>query len=255
MMRKILNLLAGGVLAGVVTTAAHAEFHVRSPTVVYREVEIEHNGSVTLDKKDSGLNHKQSYTTELAYGVTPWWKIGVEAETGADADQRFRYQATTLENMFQLTPQGEYWADLGLFAEYSQSARRGDPNTIEFGPVAQKETAGLFDANALHTVNLFLEKEVGHNHGDDLAFSYAAQSRLLLTSLFQPGVEIYGEIGKIDKPGRFTEQEHRFGPMFAGAYSLAPYGKIKYELGYLFGVTPATENGAVRWLLEYEIAF
>jgi hypothetical protein len=43
--------------------------------------------------------------------------------------------------------------------------------------------------------------------------------------------------------------------MFAGGYSLAPYGKIKYELGYLFGVTPATENGTVRWQLEYEIPF
>jgi hypothetical protein len=254
-MRKILTMLAGGMLAGVVATAAHAEFHVRSPIVDYREIEIEHNGSVSLDKPSSGLNHKQSYTTELGYGVTPWWMVSVEAEFGADSDQQVRYQATSLENMFQLTPQGEYWADLGLFVEYSQSARRGDPNTIEFGPVAQKETAGLFDANALHTVNLFLEKEVGHNHGDDLAFSYRAQSRLLLNPLFQPGVEIYGEIGAIDKPGKFTGQEHRFGPMFAGLYNLAPYGKIKYELGYLFGVTPATENGTVRWLLEYEIPF
>lgn len=254
-MPKTLTVLAGVLLAGLFAASAHAEFHVRSPIVVYRELEIEHNGSVTLDKKDSGLNHKQSYTTELAYGLTPWWEIGVEAEFGADSDQQVRYEATTLENMFQLTPQGQYWADVGLFVEYSQSARRGDPNTFEFGPVVQKETAGLFDANALHTANLFLEKQVGHNHTDDLGFNYALQSRLLLNTLFQPGIEVYGEVGKIDKPGKFTDQEHRFGPMFAGAYSMAPYGKIKYELGYLFGVTPATENGTVRWLLEYEMAF
>jgi hypothetical protein len=43
--------------------------------------------------------------------------------------------------------------------------------------------------------------------------------------------------------------------MFAGTYSLAPYGKIKYELGYLFGITPATPRGAVRWKFEYEIQF
>jgi hypothetical protein len=254
-MRKFLTALAGGVLASVVTTAAHAEFHVRSPTVVYGEFEIEHNGSLTFDKKDSGFNHKQSYTTEFAYGVTPWWKLGVEAEFGADSDQQVRYDATTFENMFQLTPQGQYWADLGFFAEYSQSARRGDPNTFEFGPVIQKQTDGLFGTDALHTANLFLEKEVGHNHNDELGFNYAVQSRLLLNQFFQPGLEAYGEVGKVDKPGKFTEQEHRFGPMFAGLYSMAPYGKIKYELGYLFGVTPATENGALRWLLEYEIAF
>jgi hypothetical protein len=254
-MRRTLTVLASGVLATLFATSAHAEFHVRSPIVDYRELEIEHNGSVSLDKPNSGLNHKQSYTTEFAYGVTPWWKLGIEAETGADADQQLRYEATTLENMFQLTPQGEYWADVGLFVEYSQAARRGDPNSIEFGPVVQKQTGGLFGADALHTINLFLEKEVGPSHGDDLGFSYAAQSRLLLNPLFQPGIEIYGETDAIDKPGKFTQQEHRFGPMFAGGYSLAPYGEVKYELGYLFGVTPATENGTIRWLLEYEIAF
>jgi len=26
-------------------------------------------------------------------------------------------------------------------------------------------------------------------------------------------------------------------------------------VGYLFGLTRATENGALRWRLEYEIAF
>jgi hypothetical protein len=254
-LRKISALIISGVLAGVLAAPAHAEFHVRSPIVDYGELEIEHNGSVSLDKKNSGLNHKQSYTTEFAYGVTPWWMVGVEAEFGADSDQQVRYDATTLENMFQLTPQGEYWADLCFFFEYSQSARRGDPNTLEFGPVAQKETAGLFGANALHTANLLLEKQVGHNHNDELGFKYALQSKLLLNALFEPGVEVYGEVGKVDKPGKFTDQEHRFGPMFAGGYSLAPYGKIKYELGYLFGVTPATENGTVRWQLEYEIPF
>ena len=43
--------------------------------------------------------------------------------------------------------------------------------------------------------------------------------------------------------------------MFAGLYSFAPYGKVKYELGYLFGMTRATESGATRWRFEYEIAF
>ena len=43
--------------------------------------------------------------------------------------------------------------------------------------------------------------------------------------------------------------------MFAGGYNFAPYGKIKYELGYLFGVTPATPRGAIRWNFEYEIPF
>jgi hypothetical protein len=43
--------------------------------------------------------------------------------------------------------------------------------------------------------------------------------------------------------------------MFAGSYSFAPYGNIRYELGYLFGMTSTTPRGTVRWKFEYEFAF
>jgi hypothetical protein len=40
-----------------------------------------------------------------------------------------------------------------------------------------------------------------------------------------------------------------------GLQNFAPYGKLKYEVGYLFGLTQATPSGTVRWRLEYEIPF
>lgn len=43
--------------------------------------------------------------------------------------------------------------------------------------------------------------------------------------------------------------------MLAGAANFAPYGKLKYEVGYLFGLTPASGRSAIRWRLEYEITF
>jgi hypothetical protein len=251
----LLALAALGAL-GAFAAPARADFKVQEPTVEYRELEFEHKGSITFDKKNSGKNHKQSYVGEIGYGVTPWWMVKLEGEWGADADQRTRYEATTLENTFQLTPQGKYWADLGLFFEYSRSNRREDADTIEFGPIIQKQTDGFFNSDLLHTANLFIEKQVGHNHNEDTTFAPAWQSRLLLNQYFEPGVEYYGEIGKVDRPGKPTEQEHRVGPMFAGAFVFEPgWGKVKYQLGYLWALTPATENGAVRWLLEYELAF
>ena len=53
----------------------------------------------------------------------------------------------------------------------------------------------------------------------------------------------------------FTQQQHFLGPVAVGAVNFAPYGKLKYEVGYMFGLTPATPRGAIRWRLEYEIAF
>jgi hypothetical protein len=46
--------------------------------------------------------------------------------------------------------------------------------------------------------------------------------------------------------------------MFAGSYSLGEIlgaGKVKYEAGYLFGATSATEHGALRLRLEVEVPF
>jgi hypothetical protein len=72
---------------------------------------------------------------------------------------------------------------------------------------------------------------------------------------FEPGVELYSTIDDVAAPGKVAEQQHRIGPMFAGVYPLYRLGKIEYEVGYLFGLTRATERGAVRWRFEYEIPF
>ena len=56
-------------------------------------------------------------------------------------------------------------------------------------------------------------------------------------------------------PGPASAQEHLIGPVLTGAYNFSPYGKLKYEVGYLWGLTPASGRSAIRWRLEYEIAF
>ena len=46
--------------------------------------------------------------------------------------------------------------------------------------------------------------------------------------------------------------------MVAGQYNLGEIGgrgKIKYEVGYLFGTTTPTEQGTLRTRLELEIPF
>lgn len=256
--RPAVPVFAGviAVIAGLcgLPASARADFQVRSPLVDYREFEFEHKGAVTFDRKPE-LNRDQSYTHAIGFGVTPFWKIELEAETGALPDGNLRYLATTIENTFQLTPQGKYWADYGLFVEYSHGAQRGFTNTVKAGPIVQKETAGFGPYTLLHTLNLFFEREVGPFSTDRFGFLPALQSRVRLSPFFEPGIEAFGGIEDLQRAGKYNNQQYNAGPMFAGAYNFAPYGKIKYELGYLFGLTPATPRGAVRWLFEYEISF
>jgi len=44
------------------------------------------------------------------------------------------------------------------------------------------------------------------------------------------------------------------GLVAVGAISCSAWGKLKYEIGYMFGMAPATSRGAIRWKAEYEIA-
>lgn len=249
-----LVLFIVGVAQFVGASNARADFKVRSPIVEYREFEFEHNGSVTFDHKNE-LNKAQSYTYSLGVGVTPFWKIELEAETGALPGRNLSYNATTIENTFQLTPQGKYWADIGLFFEYSHANPRGSANSVKFGPIVQKETSGFGKYGLLHTANLLFEKEIGPFSTARAGFVPAWQSRVLLNPFFEPGFEIYGNIDDLGRARKFNNQQYNIGPMFAGSYVFAPYGKIRYELGYLFGATSTTPRGALRWRFEYEIAF
>ena len=248
---------AGFVVAGM--APARAEFKVRSPIVDYREIEFEHNGDVTIDRPGSGKNNGQSYTYELEFGALPFWQPGIEAETGVDPGANQRFSATTFENLFQLTPQGQYWADLGFFTEFSHAAGRNEPDSITFGPLVQKQLPNIFGLDlgydTLHTANLLVSKEIGSNRQDATPLSVSWQSRLRLNSYLEPGLEYYGNLSSIAGSSTGTPVQHRMGPVLVGQYNMFQYGKIKYEAGYLFGLNNATEQGAFRWRFEYEKAF
>jgi hypothetical protein len=245
-------------LAALIPLAAQpalADLQVRMPDVEYRELEFEHNGLITFDAKGSPLNRAQSYTNAIGYGVLPWWKIELEGELASGGGQHLTWEAVTMENIFQLTEPGEYFFNLGFFLEYSQSTLRGVPNGVTFGPIIQKELNNVLGLDTLHTVNLFLSRDVGHDSSKATGFRYAWQSLVLTHPLLSPGIEFYGTLDDLAHAGPTAQQQHFVGPVLAGAASFAPYGKLKYQVGYLFGLTPASGHGAVRWRLEYEIAF
>ena len=234
--------------------AAQADMQVRLPHVVWRELEIEHNGLITFGPKGTPSDRAQSYTQSIGYGVTPWWKIELEGELVSGGGQHLTWAATTLENTFALTERGQYMFDVGFFAEYSQAAGRG-PNEIKLGPILHKEIPNVFGIDTAHTLNLFFSRDVGGGATKRTGLSIGWQSVARLHPLFEPGVEYYANIEDLSHAGTYNQQKHFVGPVITGQQSFAPYGKMKYQVGYLFGLTTASPKGAVRWKLEYEISF
>lgn len=248
-------------LALLAPMEARADFHLRSPYGIdYGELEIEHNGAASFDRLPD-KSGAQSHTIEFGTGLTRWWHS--EIEFAFDRDPGFNESTlmtgVVLENMFQLTEPGERFADLGMYVEYGQSltsGRHAGPNEVTFGPVIGKDIG-----RTSHLLNLFVTRQLGPgqtSHG--LEFSYAWQSRWNLWAPLSPAVEIYGNAGTIGSSPRFSQQELRVGPVGVGTLGLRDLGlgnagKIKYEVGWLFGATQATPSGTLRWRLELEIPF
>ena len=251
---KVMAARLCGVLAASAICVPHAraEFKIRYPNIDYREVEIEHNYSLTFDKR-AEANHNATSPTEIGLGVLPFWFVELEGEFSKVPGEGWSFDAVTFENYFMLTEPGQYWLDFSIFAEYARAQKRNDPDSVELGLLFQKE-----DMNVLNTLNLYWEKPIGHNAEPIDTVKYAWQTRYRLNQYFQPGIEFYGEIEDVSHPGRFNDQQFRIGPMFAGSYNLSEVGgagKIKYEAGYLFGATSATEDGTLRTRFEYELPF
>jgi hypothetical protein len=231
---------------------------VRYPIVDYREFEIEHFSDITFDKPKSGLSNNQRYTNEYGYSPLPNWAFELGNEFRALNGENITYDATEIENYLQLTPTGKYFGDLVLFGEFEYPAHAADAKTYIFGPLAQTEFGEIAGYGALHTLNLLFTKTVGNNSTDTTQFNIAWQSRLLIHPLIEPGFEYYSQINEILNPGKPAEQQHRIGPVLVGLSNFAPYGKLKYEAGYLFGLTqgtpPARYAGASNTRFHFSMA-
>jgi hypothetical protein len=243
--------LAAAVAMIAAAAPARAEFRVRPAQIEQGEVAIEHNGSYGLDPA-SAKRGEQSYTTEVEAAVNSWWLTEFEGEGGRDPGpgNRNRFTALTWENLFQLTEPGEHWADVGFFAEYSRALSHQSADDINFGPTVSKVWG-----RTVNTLNLFLAKDVGGHAAGRPQLSLAWQTRLTLDPLIEPGIEIYSSPGALAHFNALQQQDHRAGPVLYGTLRSFGTSKLKYELGYLFGLTRATPEGTVKWHLEYEFRF
>lgn len=259
-MRRLI-CAAASALMSLTPLAADADFHVVSPYEIdLGEIEIEHNGDAVFDRRPDQRG-ATSYTTELGTGLTPWWhselELGFDRDPGAS--QPTLLTQAVWENMIQVTEPGEQFVDAGIYFEYGQSLTRGraaGPNEITFGPVIAKDIG-----RTVQTINLFFTRQLGPDQtSEGLDFSYAWQNRWNIWAPFSPAIEVYGDTGVLGSTPRFSQQQLLVGPVGVGALKLNDLGlghagNLKYEVGWLFGATPATAHGVLRWRLELEIPF
>ena len=222
---------------------AVADHVVYSPLVEQGERAIEARGHYDLDGNDA-LDGAQQYKLEFEWAPVARWRteLMVKAEQAPGDGMRATEVAT--ENVLQLTEQGQYWADLGVLAEYAHSLEDDGHDALELGLLAQKDM-GRHEAR----LNLTLEREL--TGGADTEIGYAWQYRYRLGEHFEPGIEMYGGLGDVGHMGALGDHEHQVGPAIFGKLRTTT-GALKYEAGLLFGLNDQAPDATVRFLLEYE---
>jgi len=251
--RKAASSVTGAVVLCALSLAAarpaRAEFKVYSPVVVGGELEIEARGISSHDagrSKDS--NQKQIY--ELGYAFTDRWATAVFAESTKESGASLRDEAVAWENVYQVFEQGEKWLDFGLYCELEFATHAGEADKFEGKLLFERPLAHF-----VHTLNLIGEQQFGPGAENSPEPGYAWRSAWRWRPELEPSLEAFGEFGPVGDLKAGSEQEHKLGPVLRGLIRLGTdlNMKLRYEAGYLFGLTGATPDGEFKWLLELEV--
>lgn len=241
----------GAALSLAIAVPAAADFKVQMPDAETGEVAIEPLGDYGHDPQRARSGELSS-NQEFEYGVNRFWRteLELEQERSAGPGQSIRFSQVTWENILQFTERGQYWLDAGFFAEFGKPTVADTPNELTFGPILRKEVFGT-----INTVNLFMEKDVGHFASGRPAFLYAWETRFAFGTPIEPGFQAYGRPSDFDGFNSAWPQDNRIGPQLFGTISNIGPGTLKWNGGVLFGVTSASPRETFRWQAEYEIHF
>ncbi len=174
---------------------------------------------------------------QLAFGTSfsdRWfgeaYVIGEKSRNG-----HFEIEAYELELKWQLTEQGEFFADWGLLFEY-ETETEVDIEEFSVALLGEKEW-GRWSG----TANLFLIQEWGGDIDDELESILSFQTRYRYSSFFEPGLEFYAGQTSIG-----------FGPVIQGQINTGIRKNLHWEAGYIVGLDSDSPDQSLRFLVEFE---
>ncbi len=204
------------------------------PYVQPLERELELRSSIENDNTE-GARELRIY--RLGYGQSlndSWFAEGYligQQEHG----NALRLEAFELEALWQLTEQGEYWADWGALFELEKQRSR---NSMEISSALLVEKEWGRWAG---TANLYALYEFGDDIDNEFETALAAQLRYRYRQSFEPALELY--------KGQDTLG---LGPVVTGTVKLADRRKLYWEAGAILGLDSDTADQTYRLLIEYE---
>lgn len=174
---------------------------------------------------------------QLAYGrsLNDRWFVEAYLVGEKSDEESFGIEAYELEAKWQLTEQGEFWADFGLLFELEKEVNE---DVWEFGTALLLEKEwGKWSAAA----NFWVLNEWGSDINDELETSLNLQARYRYSQAFEPAIEFYS-----------GQDARGLGPAFMGQVKMGNRQRLRWEAGVIFGLDSTSPNRTLRFLLEFE---
>ncbi|MCB1588600.1 MAG: hypothetical protein KDI56_06835 [Xanthomonadales bacterium] len=216
-------------LSGIATAEIRGIYH---PYVNQGERELEYQ----LLWRGDGETPSNLQQISFGYGWTDRFATEIYLLTESVHRQNRRSRGFELEALWQLTEQGEYWADWGLLLE-AEADRAGTEREVAVSLLLEKELAQRW----VGTVNAQLEYEFGDDIDNEIETALRAQLRYLHSPALEPALDLY-----------LDDQDYAIGPTLLGAHRLAPGRQLRWELGLPIGLNDRTPDVGVRLSLELE---
>jgi hypothetical protein len=223
---------------------AHAVFNISSPSVKEGKLEIELRNRWDFDDESASQDGYRNHVSKLEYGVNKWFAVELQGKAEKRHLNKYELNAGEIETKFRLAEPGTLFFDPALKFSYEWATTPGVANRAKTKLVLEKN---MDKWNTL--INLNFSKEMGTNATKDTNFDTGWRVKYKLNKYIEPGFELYDNWGELSRTGDYKSQRHRIGPMFFG--EIVP--GVKYQFGYLFGISDAAEDGSLKLFLKYEI--
>ncbi|HCS65880.1 MAG TPA: hypothetical protein DIW64_18450 [Cellvibrio sp.] len=220
-------------LAAVCAMQVHAEMNrVYHPYVEQNERELEYGFTL----RDAGGENILLNRAGIGYAWNDKIFTEVYLLTESITHEGEQIRGYEAELKWQITEQGEYWADWGLLLE-AGTAKDISSHEFAVGILWEKELASRWVLAA----NAIAEYEYGSDIEDEFETALRAQLRYRYSVAIEPALEFY-----------LDDQDWAAGPALMGTIKLSGRKQLRWELGLLFGLDADTPESNLRGGIEFE---
>lgn len=204
------------------------------PYVDALEQEIEYR-MIYQDEQRGQNDELQLHRLSYGHSLGEKWFGEIYLIGNKSAGDNFDIESSEVEAKWQLTEQGEFWADLGLLFEFEKNFEN-DRSEFETALLIEKEW-GKWSG----TMNLFIGREWGSGIKDEFESKLGLQLRYRYSRWIEPALELYS-----------GEDTRALGPVLMGNIKTGIRRNLHWETGVIFGLTKRSPDQTFRLLFEYE---